>query len=44
MATGSTLGANKEIQFSAPVTARVFRLNIIEANEVPMIGEFQLFE
>lgn len=44
VATGTTAGANKKIKFSAPVTAQTFRLNINEANEVPTLGEFQLFE
>ena len=42
--TGTTIGAGKEIKFATPVKALVFRLNILEANEVPTIGEFQLFE
>lgn len=44
VSSGTTLGANKEIYFPAPVNARVFRLNITGADEVPTIGEFQVFE
>jgi alpha-L-fucosidase len=44
VATGTTIGAYKEIKFAAPVKAQVFRLTILEANEVPTIGEFQLFD
>jgi alpha-L-fucosidase len=38
---GTTLGAEKQLEF-APVTARQFRLNILEATDVPTIWEFQL--
>lgn len=44
VATGTTIGTGKEIKFTTPVRARAFRLDILEANEVPTIGEFQLFE
>jgi hypothetical protein len=44
IASGTTIEPNKQIVFPAPVKARVFRLNILEANDVPTIGEFQLFE
>ena len=43
IASGTTLGPAKEISFS-PVTARLFRLNILQAVEVPTICEFELFE
>jgi galactosylceramidase len=40
--TGTTIGAGKEIAF-APVSARRFRLNILESpSETPTIEEFQL--
>lgn len=38
---GTTLGAEKQLEF-APVTAQQFRLNILEATDVPTIWEFQL--
>ncbi|MCF7731292.1 MAG: alpha-L-fucosidase [Akkermansiaceae bacterium] len=41
-ATGTTIGENLKLKF-APVTARVFRLNITDATDVPTIWEFQLF-
>jgi hypothetical protein len=41
-AEGTTLGGKRELKF-APVKARVFRLNITEATDVPTIWEFQLF-
>jgi alpha-L-fucosidase len=44
IATGTTLGNGKKITFAQPAQAQVFRLNILEATEVPTIGEFQLFE
>jgi alpha-L-fucosidase len=44
IAMGTAVGSDKEIEFTAPVTAQSFRLNLLEANEVPTIGEFQLFE
>jgi alpha-L-fucosidase len=40
--TGTTIGASKSLEFP-PVSARYFRLNILKANEVPTIEEFQLF-
>jgi alpha-L-fucosidase len=39
---GTTLGDERRIKFD-PVTAQVFRLNILEATEGPTIKEFQLF-
>jgi len=39
---GTTLGERAELRF-APVTARVVRLNIIQATEGPTIWEFQVF-
>jgi alpha-L-fucosidase len=44
VAAGTTLGDRKIIRFKTPATARVFRLNILQASEVPTISEFQLFE
>ena len=41
-AEGTTIGAERELEF-APVKARVFRLNITDATDVPTIWEFQLF-
>jgi len=41
IASGKTIGPAKAIAFS-PVSARVFRLNILQAVEVPTICEFQL--
>ena len=41
--TGKTLGEECRVKFD-PVTAQVFRLNILEATEGPTIEEFQLFE
>ncbi len=41
--TDSTIGAEKQFEFS-PVTARYFRLNILQAIEGPTIWEFQIFE
>ena len=38
---GTTIGSKLELKF-APVKARVFRLNITEAIDVPTIWEFQL--
>jgi len=43
IASGTTLGLTKEISF-APVTARLFRLNILKAIEVPTICEFEVYE
>ena len=40
--TGTMLGAKKPLKFE-PVTARHFRLSIIEAVEVPTIIEFELY-
>ncbi len=40
--TGTTLGANYQKSFS-PVTAREFRLNILDATEGPTISEMELF-
>ncbi len=39
---GTTIAGRRTCDF-APVTARRFRLSILEANEVPTIEEFQLF-
>jgi alpha-L-fucosidase len=39
---GSTIAGEKVLKFT-PVTARNFRLNILKANEVPTIEEFQLY-
>ncbi len=43
VARGKTIGASRTITFDS-IQARVFRLHIIEAVEVPTILEFQLFE
>ncbi len=42
VAAGTTIGMYKEISFD-PVDARVVRLTITEATDVPTIWEFQLF-
>jgi alpha-L-fucosidase len=42
LATGTTLGPAKEITFGA-ITAKVLRLNILEAVEVPTICELEWF-
>ena len=39
---GTTLGERRALKFE-PVTARIVRLNILEASEGPTIWEFQLF-
>jgi len=44
LASGTAAGDKKTIQFKSPAKAQLFRLNILEAGEVPTIGEFQLFE
>jgi alpha-L-fucosidase len=41
--TGNTLGEEYRVKFE-PITAQVFRLNILRASEGPTISEFQLFE
>ena len=41
LVTGTTIAGRRVYDF-APVKARIFRLNIIKANEVPSIEEFQL--
>jgi alpha-L-fucosidase len=41
VASGTTIGPAKEISFT-PTTARVFRLNILKADDVPTICEFEL--
>ncbi|HOD80754.1 MAG: Alpha-L-fucosidase [Planctomycetes bacterium ADurb.Bin126] len=41
-AAGTTIGARCEVKFP-PVKARLFRLNVTEAIDVPTIWEFQLF-
>ena len=44
VAEGDTVGANKEIRLASPVTARTFRLNILDSSEdAPTVDEFQLF-
>jgi alpha-L-fucosidase len=42
LAKGTTIAGEKTLDF-APVTARYVRLNILKANEVPTVEEFQLF-
>ena len=42
IARGTTLGERRTLEFE-PVTARIFRLNILKATEGPTIWEFQLF-
>ncbi|MBM3861319.1 MAG: discoidin domain-containing protein [Verrucomicrobia bacterium] len=42
LVSGATIDRSKSYDFS-PVTARYFRLNILKANEIPTITEFQLF-
>jgi alpha-L-fucosidase len=44
VAGGTTIGDQKHILFAQPVQAQLFRLNILDATEVPTISEFQLFE
>ena len=41
--TGTTIAGSKAFDFP-PVTARCFRLNILQAGEVPTIDEFQLLD
>jgi hypothetical protein len=41
--TGTTIAGAKSFDFPT-IKARYFRLNILQANEVPTIEEFQLFE
>ena len=43
IATGTLLGDKRGIPFQTPVKARIFRLDILEASEVPTISEFPLF-
>ena len=43
LASGTTIGSRKRVTFP-PVTARLFRLNILEATDTPVVNEFQLFE
>jgi hypothetical protein len=43
VATGSTIGADKEIILAAPTEGRIFRLNILDATDGPTIQDFQLF-
>ena len=43
VASGDKIGALREIRFSKPTTARMFRLSIHEASGEPNINEFQLF-
>ena len=40
--SGAAIGGEKAYNFP-PVTAQVFRLNILKANEVPTIEEFELY-
>lgn len=42
IASGATIGPAKKISF-APVTAQRFRLNILQAAEVPTICEFEVY-
>ena len=42
LVSGTTLGPKKQLRFS-PVRAQQFRLNIVEAVEVPTIHEFELW-
>jgi hypothetical protein len=42
IATGTTIGANKEIEFT-PVKARYIRLHVLEATKAININEFQVF-
>ncbi len=42
IATGTTLGPRKELKFK-PVSGQRFRLNVLEANEVPTILELELW-
>ncbi len=42
LVSGTTIAGRRAYDF-APVKARYFRLNILEANEVPTIEEFQLY-
>ncbi len=43
IASGTTIGVRKYIEFDK-VKARIFRLEILEASDVPVIAEFQLYE
>ena len=43
MTTGTSIGSNKEMRFPTAVKAQQFRLNILEASEVPTLSEFLLF-
>lgn len=43
VASGARIGSKKKIKFDK-VKARLFRLEIQEASEVPVVAEFQLFE
>ncbi|MCW1925689.1 discoidin domain-containing protein [Luteolibacter arcticus] len=42
LATGTTLGADMELSF-APVTAQVFRLNVLDASDSPTVEEVLLY-
>jgi alpha-L-fucosidase len=42
VATGTTLGPAREISFP-PATARVWRLHILDAVDVPTILEFEVY-
>jgi alpha-L-fucosidase len=43
LASGTTIGRHKRLTFE-PAKARLFRLVVSQANEVPTLAEFQLFE
>ena len=43
VATGSTIGVDREIILAAPTEGRIFRLNILDATDGPTIQDFQLF-
>lgn len=42
LSTGTTIGSNKVIRFDA-IKAQVFRLQIQEATDVPVLADFQLY-
>jgi len=44
VAAGTTCGDRNVVKFDKPAKGRFFRLHILEASEVPTVGEFQLFE
>ena len=43
IAGGTTIGQHREIVLPAPVTGRIFRLDVRESSDAPTINEFQLF-